>query len=93
MIHSEQFLRLKLNLDLHCEPEIINNALKNLDTLVKYLKGYPEVLTRKKLVKNSSFPMRYIILDFEGYFPTLFGFLIHDTIYQFYIEQEKYQQQ
>jgi len=37
--------------------------------------------------------MKYVILDFEGYFPKLFGILIYDTIYQFYIEQETYQQQ
>ncbi len=81
-----------MNLDIYCKPTVINDVLDKLDALVAISKGCPHIFSCKKQIENGSIkPMRYAIMDLEGYFPKLLGVLISDFIFQFYIKDATHQ--
>jgi len=88
---SEQMLRLQMNLDIFCTKDIILDIIDELDDLFQELKNYPDIYYHKKTIVHNLEPMKFVIMDLEGYFPKLCGLLIGNTIFQFYIKEERYQ--
>jgi hypothetical protein len=80
-----------MNMDIYGERYEIEEVLNRLDGILEQVKLSTTVHSKKLEISKNSLPMKYFILDLEGYFPKLAGFLISDFIYQFYIEEKEYQ--
>ena len=90
-VKSEQMLRLQMNLDIFCTKDFLLNAIERLDELFRDLKVKPYIYCHKKTITHNLAPMKFIIMDLEGYFPKFCGLLIDTTLFQFYIKEERYQ--
>lgn len=88
---SEQMVRLRMNLDIYCDNSTINNVIDKLSNLINNLEVNPSIYTRTRPVETESGPMKFVIIDFECYFPKFFGILVSDMIFQFYIKEPKHQ--
>ncbi|KKL97319.1 hypothetical protein LCGC14_1835670 [marine sediment metagenome] len=82
-----QLIRFELNLDLYCKPSEVSRIIRGIEKLTR--KKVEGIYFRVKDVEEDLIPMRYMILDLEGYFPILVGILINNKIFQFYITEKK----
>ena len=81
-----------MNLDIYCVPMVINDVINKLDNLINLSDERSNIFScKKKIGIKAKSPMRYAIVDFEGYFPMLIGILVSDVVFQFYIKKKTYQ--
>lgn len=90
-VKSEQMLRLQMNLDIFCTKDIILDIINELDELFRDLGDEKHIYCHKMKISHNLEPMRFVIMDLEGYFPKLCGLLIHNTVFQFYVKEEQCQ--
>ncbi len=92
-VKSEQMQRLQMNLNIFCTKDMLLSAIDMLDELFHGLKEKPYIYCHKMPITHNLDPMKFIIMDLEGYFPKFCGLLIDTTIFQFYIKEEQYQEE
>ena len=93
MEKSPQLLKLRLNLEIYCDKSEIQQILEQLNDLTMVYSTHEQIHAANKNIENKVEPMKYAIIDFEGFSPKLMGVLFHNSLFQFYITDKKYQKE
>lgn len=80
--------KIQLNFNLYSDSNEIQQVIALIDKLVDKLRKVEDIYCRKINVAIKSRGFKYAIIDFECNPPKVFGLLLFNRIYQFYVKSE-----
>ena len=91
MMQSDEYLRLLMNAEIYCNMVELDPYLHHLELLYNWAAQHTVLHGKTYKVITPPTPMKYAIIDFEGYFPKVIGIRIYNRVFQFYINTAQYE--
>ncbi|TFG21947.1 MAG: hypothetical protein EU529_12050 [Promethearchaeota archaeon] len=88
----EEYHLFNINKEIFCDTLEFEIIIQKFENLIKEIKLYSIIHVKRTIIVRNLDLLKYSIIDFECNEPKFIGILLFNWIYQFYIKDERYNQ-